>query len=149
MPQVPVVVSHHQSLVAWLGRRVATALLVLSGVTALLLLRRPAVPALLTVALLLLWRVATLRAWRVLLAWWWMALVAVLATVLTGWRSAVTAVPTRCRASTHVLLLVLGVVAGVDGAEDEFDHPEIWSEVDWGVGFGHFGRFVLVIYRGC
>ena len=44
-------------------------------------------------------------------------------------------------------LLVLGVVAGVDSAEDELEDPEIWSEVDGRVGTGHLGGLVLVV--GC
>lgn len=73
--------------------------------------------------LLLAWRalaVALLRRW---------------ATVLTGGSGA----------ALLASLLVLGVVAGVDGAEDEFEDPEIGGELDWGLGAGHFGGFVLVV----
>jgi hypothetical protein len=44
-------------------------------------------------------------------------------------------------------LLILGVVAGVDSAEDELEDPEIRSEVDGRVGTGHLGGLVLVV--GC
>lgn len=44
-------------------------------------------------------------------------------------------------------LLVLSVVAGIDGTEDELEDPEVGSEVDGWVGTGHLGRLVLVV--GC
>ena len=44
-------------------------------------------------------------------------------------------------------LLVLGVVAGVDGTENELENPEIRGEVDRWVGTSHLGRLILVV--GC
>lgn len=43
-------------------------------------------------------------------------------------------------------LLVLGVVAGVDGAENELDHPEVGCQIDRRVSPCHLGGFVLVVY---
>jgi len=54
------------------------------------------------------------------------------ATVLTGGRR--TAVAAGSGAALLASLLVLGVVAGVDGAENEFEDPEIGGELDWGLG---------------
>lgn len=65
------------------------------------------------------------------------------ATVLTGGRR--TAVATGSRAALLASLLVLSVVAGVDGAENEFEDPEVGRELDGGLGAGHFGGFVLVV----
>jgi len=54
------------------------------------------------------------------------------------WRSA-----HRCAA--HVLLLIFGVVARVDGAEDELQHPEVRSKVDRRLCAGHLGGLILVV----
>jgi hypothetical protein len=40
-------------------------------------------------------------------------------------------------------LLVLGVVAGVDGTENELEDPEIRGEVDGWVGTSHLSRLVV------
>lgn len=42
-------------------------------------------------------------------------------------------------------LLVLSVVAGVDGTEDELENPKIGGEVDGRVGASHLGGLVLVV----
>jgi hypothetical protein len=42
-------------------------------------------------------------------------------------------------------LLVLSVVAGVDGTEDELENPKIRGEVDGRVGASHLGGLVLVV----
>ena len=42
-------------------------------------------------------------------------------------------------------LLVLSVVAGVDGTEDELEDPKIRGEVDGRVGTSHLGRLILVV----
>lgn len=42
-------------------------------------------------------------------------------------------------------LLVLSVVAGVNGTEDELQNPEIRGEVDGRVGASHLGGLVLVV----
>lgn len=44
-------------------------------------------------------------------------------------------------------LLILSVVAGVNGAEDELENPEIRSEVDGRVGTSHLRGLVLIV--GC
>ena len=44
-------------------------------------------------------------------------------------------------------LFVLGVVAGIDGTEDELEDPKIRGEVNGWVGTSHLGRLVLVV--GC
>ena len=50
---------------------------------------------------------------------------------LLSWR-------TWLRAACHAALLIFGVVAWIDGAKDEFDHPEVRREVHRRLGFGHF-----------
>lgn len=42
-------------------------------------------------------------------------------------------------------LLVLSVVAGVDGTEDELENPKIRGEVDGRVGTSHLSGLVLVV----
>jgi hypothetical protein len=44
-------------------------------------------------------------------------------------------------------LFVLGVVAGINGSEDELQDPEIRGEVDGRVGASHLGGLVLVVGR--
>ena len=44
-------------------------------------------------------------------------------------------------------LLILSVVAGVNGAEDELEDPEIRSEVDGRVSTSHLRGLVLIV--GC
>lgn len=77
------------------------------------------------------WRTITLT-WRSsVLASWWRA-------ILT-WRGS-------SGRATHVLLLVLCVVARIDCAEDELEHPKIRSEINRRLGTGHLGGFVLVVF---
>ena len=92
-----------------------------------------------------LWRIAALLRRRTAVLAWLRLSVRLLAVALLRW--AAVAALRRRHAAGHVPLLVLGVVAGVDGAEDEFDHPEVGGEVDGGHGAGHFGGFVFVVLR--
>lgn len=83
------------------------------------------------------WRTAILTRWRsrgrgAVLAWRRAAVAAVLRRRHAG-------------ARRHVGLLIFGVIARVDGAEDELDHPEIRGEIDRRLGAGHLCGFVLVV----
>lgn len=66
--------------------------------------------------------------------------------VALTWRSAVLASRRHAaRCAAHVLLLVLGVVARVNGAENELEHPEIRSEIDRRLCAGHLGRLIFIV----
>jgi hypothetical protein len=124
----------------------------LTWISALLLARR-------SVALLSRWRSTVLRLLSVaaLVGRWplpilgrliailrWLTSVLRLLTVtLVGWRTAVAALWRT--AGRHMRLLVLGVVAGIDGAEDELDHPEVRSEIDGWDSSSHLGGLILVV----
>ena len=101
---------------------------------------------------ILLWRrsLSVLTGWRSsVLSLRWLP-VARLPSVLLLWLLLSVAAGLRSGrhgSAAHRHLLVLGVVAGVDGAEDQFDHPEVWGEIDWRLGLSHLCRLVLVIWR--
>jgi hypothetical protein len=85
------------------------------------------------------WRSAVLAALR------WTAVLLLLAVTLLRSATVLTAGWSAVAARRRVGLLVLGVVGAVDGAEEEFDDPEVGGEVDWGVGAGHLFLLVLIV----
>jgi hypothetical protein len=143
-------------LLAWvttsLRRRPTTTSLrrILAGWCAVLALRGLAVLSLrrrCTVLRLALRRLAILALGRrctVLSLRWCTVLRLLLAVALLG-RSAVLAARRSAVATSRVGLLVLGVVAAVDGAEEELDDPQIGGEVDGRVGTGHLFLLVLEV----
>lgn len=123
-------------------------------------LRRP----LAVLALLALWRILSLwwasilllllagisprsALWgaTVLLLWWTAVLAGWWTSVALGWTSVLTS--WWCAEATWggVGLLVLGIVAAVDGAEEELHDPKIGSEVDGRVGACHLFLLVLEV----
>lgn len=125
-------------------------ILLLSGVsTRCATLRRSVslwrLPILLTLWWVLSWRRAVLAAlWRgctVLALWWWLPIASLLwrSTVLTPGRSTV-----PCR--SWVGLFVFGVIATVNGAEEELDNPKIGGEVNGRVRAHHF---FLLVFKVC
>lgn len=90
-------------------------------------------------------RTAVLAGRRTTILTWWRTRGR---SAVLAWRRAAVAAVLRRRhagAQRHVGLLVFGVVARVDGAEDELDHPEIRGEIDRWLGAGHLCGFVLVV----
>jgi hypothetical protein len=106
------------------------AVLALRGLAVLSLRRRCTV---LRLALRRLTILALGRRCTVLSLRWCAVLRLLLAVALLG-RSAVLAARRSTVATSRVGLLVLGVIAAVDGAEEELDDPQVGGEIDGRVG---------------
>lgn len=91
---------------------------------------------------LLAWRALTVTLLRRLLSISTLLLLraAILAARRTTRRTAVAS-------STALLaaLLVLSVIAWVNGSEDELENPKVRGELDWGLSASHFCRFIFVV----
>jgi hypothetical protein len=98
------------------------------------------------------WRgraVLTLAWWRstiLALAWRGSAVLALGRAVLALRGAAVLTTWGTVAAGSWVRLLVLRVVAAVDGAEEELHDPEVGGQVDGGVGAAHFILLVLEVW---
>ena len=138
----------HSFLISrWSWRRSAVALL--SRVLSALWRWRAAIASLLWRGLTVLGRSAILARWWSTVAAWWAAAVLAWRWSSLRWHSVTSWAAWwwwTAHAWLHMRLLVLGVVAGVDGAENELDHPEVGCQIDGRVSPCHFGRFVLIIY---
>jgi hypothetical protein len=113
-------------------RRVSAGLL---GWLAVLAWRRSAVLAL-----------ALGRSTVLALAWRGSAVLALRRAILALRGAAELAAGSAVAAGGWVRLLVLRVVAAVDGAEEELHDPEVGGQVDGGVGAAHF---VLLVFEVC
>jgi drug/metabolite transporter superfamily protein YnfA len=75
-----------------------------------------------------------------------LALRRLLTVALLGWSTVLAAGGSAVAAWGGVVgLLVLGVVAVVDGTKEELDDPEIGGEVDGRVGAGHLFLLILEV----
>jgi hypothetical protein len=125
------------------------AVLALRGLAVLSLRRRCTVLrlALRRLTILALGRRCTVLSlrWCAVLSLRWCAVLRLLLAVALLGRSAVLAARRSAVATSRVGLLVLGVVAAVDGAEEELDDPQIGGEVDGRVGTGHLFLLILEV----
>ena len=48
-------------------------------------------------------------------------------------------------ATAHGLLLILGIVTWINCTQDQLDHPQVRSEINWWLRLRHFGTLVFVV----